>query len=96
MAVDVGVVHVDSVGYRVVGGVGARDERLLAWAVVDLARAMIAASRSLGKPAGTVKIDWDGATLLVSVKNGEVVGVVIEERAGGAPAAGGHAARATV
>jgi len=85
--VEVGVVHVDKVGYRVVGGLGVRDEAGLARAAVSLARAMLEASRALGKPAGSVKVDWGDATMVVGVRNGEVVAIVVAEQAEQVPAA---------
>ncbi len=90
--VEVTVVHVDKLGYRVAGGSRVFDEAGLARAVVALARGMVAVSRALGMPAGSVKIDWDGATMVVGVKNGEVYAVLVSS--GGVEAPGTIAGRA--
>lgn len=85
--VDVGVVQVDGTGYRVVGGVGVRDEGLLARGVVELARGLVAVSRALGVPARSVQVNLEGAVLVVGLRKDSVVGVVLEE-AGEAPPSG--------
>ena len=89
--VDVGVVQVDSTGYRVVGGVGVRDEGLLARGVVELARGLVAVSRALGVPARSVQVNLDGAVIVVGVRRDGVVGVVLEDHGEGAPAGRGLA-----
>jgi len=79
MPVQVGVVHVDRTGYRVVGAIDSPNDRAVADSILLLAKAAVAAARALRRPVGTVKVDWPGGSLVVKVRDGEVVGVVVEE-----------------
>jgi len=80
MPVNVGVVHVDRAGYRVVGSIDSPNDRAVADSVLLLAKGAVAAARALRRPVGTVKVDWPGGSLIVQVRDGEVIGVVVEER----------------
>lgn len=73
------IVNVDSLGHRVYPQQGEPWDRSLARAVELVARASYALSKELGRPIGTVKIDWpDGATAIVRVGDGSVTGIIIE------------------
>jgi len=85
------VVSVDSYGYNVYPSHGDPWDKDLANAVTLIARASYALSKELGKPIGTIKIDWpDGTTAVVRVGSNGVVGIIVEA-AGEAPAAQGKA-----
>lgn len=80
------VVSVDSLGHRVYPKQGEPWDKSLARAVELVARASYALSRELGRPIGTVKIDWpDGATAIVRVGDGTITGVIIEPPQHAAP-----------
>ncbi|MCE4624240.1 MAG: hypothetical protein F7C35_00025 [Desulfurococcales archaeon] len=76
------VVDIDGYGHRVYPSEGEPWDKKLAEAVELLARASYALSRELGKPIGTVKIDWGDSTAIVKVGRGKVIGVIVEEQAG--------------
>ena len=91
MAVSFRVVNVDSSGYRVYPSQGDPWDKELAEAVVLVARASYALSRELGKPIGTVKVDWpDGTTAIIRVGGQSVTGIVVEQ-GGQAPSTAGQA-----
>ncbi len=76
------VVEVDKYGYRVAPSSGAPWDKELADAVVMVAKAGYLLSKALGKPIGTIKIDWHDSLAVIKLQDGRVQSIIVEENTG--------------
>ncbi len=76
------VVEVDKYGYRVAPSSGAPWDKELAEAIVMVAKAGYLLSKALGKPTGTIKIDWHDSLAVIKLQDGRVQSIIVEESSG--------------
>ncbi len=79
------VVEIDHYGHRVAPSNGEPWDKELANAVAMVAKAVFVLSKTLGKPTGSIKIDWGGSLAVVKVSNGRIQSIIIDETSGEAP-----------
>ncbi len=79
MGLEYSVVHLDQMGYRVAGSLELFDDKGVAYSILQVARSAVGLAKSMNKPIGSITINWKGGVAVVKVKNGEVIGIILEE-----------------